>query len=149
MSAHDLLMLTKWLAIFVMFQSATLVLPAGILAYDVIMAGGSPITTDLFGPEVHATPALAWTYIQQFSGLMAFGGAAAVASQSRWWRVGAGMMFVGNALLLALMATLAYHARTAPDGIVMFAMCFGSGAPWAFAGACIGVAVSWLERARR
>lgn len=147
MSVLELRMLTKWLAVFGMFQAGTLVLVAGILAYDVIIAGGSPISTDLFGPEVHATPALVWTYIQQFAGLFAMAGASAVASQSRWWRAGAGMMVVGNLLLSWLMALLAFHARTAPDGIVMFAMCLGAGLPWSLAGAGVGAAVLWIERA--
>lgn len=147
MSARDLALLTKILSLFVMFQSGTLATVAGILAYDVIMAGGSPITTELFGPEIHATPALVWTYMQQFAALFAMAGAAAVASQSRWWRAGAGMMIVGNLILAGLMALLAYHARTAPDGIVMFAMCLGAGLPWSMAGAGIGVAVFWIERA--
>ena len=120
MSARDLALLTKVLALFVMFESATLALVAGILAYDVIVAGGSPITTNLFGPEIHATPALVWTYIQQFSALIAMAGGAAVASQSRWWRAGAGMAVVGNLLLVGLMGLLAYHARTAPDGVAPY-----------------------------
>jgi hypothetical protein len=149
MSARDLQLLSKVLALFVMFQAGTLATVAGILAYDVIMAGGSPITTELFGPEVHATPALVWTYAQQFAALFALAGAAAVASQSHWWRAGAGMMVVGNLFLAGLMGLLAYHARTAPDGIVMFAMCLGAGLPWSLAGAGIGAAVLWIERAAR
>lgn len=147
MSASELRSLTKWLAIFVMFMSGTLATVAGILSYDIIMAGGSPITPALFGPEVHATPALVWTHMQEISALIAFMGAGTVASQSNWWRLGAGMMVIGSLLLAALMALLAYHARSAPDGIVMFAMCLGAGLPWSLAGAGIGAAVFWLERA--
>lgn len=148
MSARDLQLLTKVLALFVMFEAATLATVAGILAYDVIMAGGSPITPRLFGPEVYAVPALAWTYIQQAAALVAGGGAAAVASRSEWWRIGAAMMIVGNLVLAVLMATLAYFAQFAPEGVVMFAMCLGAGLPWAIAGAGIGAAVLWIERAK-
>lgn len=147
MSASELRNLTKWLAIFVMFMSGTLATVAGILSYDIIMAGGSPITRDLFGPEVHATPALVWTHMQEIAALVAFMGAGTVASQSNWWRLGAGMILVGSLCLAALMSLLLYHARTAPDGIVMFAMCLGAGLPWSLAGVGIGVAVFWLERA--
>lgn len=147
MSARELFLLTKLLAIFAMFESATLATVAGILAYDVIMAGGSPITEELFGPEVHATPALVWTYVQQAAALLAFMGAGAVASQSRWWRAGCVLMIAGNLVLAGLMVLLAYHARTAPDGIVMFAMCLGAGLPWSLAGVGVGAGALWIERA--
>ena len=146
MSARDFSLLTKVLAIVAMFEAATLATVAGILAYDIILAGGSPITPTLFGPEVYRTPAMAWVYMQQFAALIAMAGASAIASQSDWWRVGAGMVIAGNLGLSVLMGVLAYYAQFAAEGVVMFAMCLGAGLPWSLAGAGIGAAVFWIER---
>lgn len=149
MSARDLMLVTKLLALFVMFEAGTLATVAGILSYDIIIGGGEPITAATFGPQVGAIPSLVWTHVQEIAALTAFMGAGMVASQSNWWRLGAGMIVIGNLMLAALMALLTYHSHHAPEGGLVFAMCLGAGLPWALFGAVIGGAVFWLERARK
>lgn len=140
------MLLTKVLALFVLFSSATLATVAGILAYDVVLLGGEPISPRLFGAQILSTPAMVWIYLQQGFALFAMAGASAVASRSEWWRAGAVMMITGSTGLAALMGLLAHFASAAPDGGVMFAMCLGAGLPWSLAGAGIGTAILWIER---
>lgn len=146
MSGRDLQFLTKMLALFALFTSAVLAMPAGILAYDMVILSGHPISPRLFGPRIMDTPAMAWIYIQQAFALFAMAGASAVASRSEWWRVGAIMLITGGAGLAVLMVLLAHFARAAPDGSVVFAMCLGTGLPLSLVGLSVGGAVLWIER---
>lgn len=43
---------------------------------SVVMAGGSPVTPELYGPLVYAVPALAWVAAQVFLAALAVAGAA-------------------------------------------------------------------------
>lgn len=129
---------TKVLALCILFTSCLFALVAGILAYDVIQLGGQPISPRLFGPEVAGQPAMTWIYLQQAFALWAAAGASGIASRSDWHRFSAVMMTSGSIGLAVLMGTLAHFARTAPDGIVMFAMCIGVGMPLSLAGAGVG-----------
>lgn len=129
----------KALALFVLFMDMTFAMASGIISYDVVR-GGSPITADLYGPEVHAIPALVWTSIQEKAALSGMLGAVLIASHSRWAWFGGWMALVGNVVLVALFATLASKAFGAPQGIVMFAMCAACGVFWSLACAVL----AWL-----
>lgn len=122
----------KALALFALFADMCFAMTAGVITYDVAR-GGSPITADLYGPEVHAIPALVWTSIQEKAALAGMLGAMLIASHSRWSWFGAWLGLVGNLILSGLMATLATMAYDAPQGIVMFAMCACCGVPWSLA----------------
>lgn len=145
MSARELEFLTKVLAIIVMVTGACFAAVSGILTSN-IATGGNPITPDLYGPEIHATPALVWTSLQEKAALIMMAGAMMVASHSRWWRTGAVLIFIGGAALAYLMGTLTYYAANAPQGIVMFAMCLGFGLPAAAISSGIGVAIIVIEK---
>lgn len=149
MSARDLLLISKILSLFAMFASATLATVAGILAYDVMLAGGHPISPLLFGPQIADMPGIAWIYLQQALALIGFCGAAAVASRSDWWRAGVVMMILGGGALAVLMGFLAHFASAADLGGVVFAMCLGAGLPWAALVAVIGGIVFWIERSAK
>jgi hypothetical protein len=145
MSARELEILTKALGIIVMVTGACFAAVSGILTSN-IATGGNPITPDLYGPEIYATPALVWTSLQEKAALLMMVGAMMVASGSRWWRVGAVMICLGGAGLAYLMGTLTYYAANAPQGIVIYAMCLGFGLPAAVISAGIGVAIIVIEK---
>lgn len=145
MSARDLRFLTKVLAIIVMVIGACFVAVAGILTSN-IATGGNPITPDLYGPEIYATPALVWTALQEKAALVMMAGAMMVASQSRWWLLGSVLICIGGAALAFLMGTLTYYAANAPQGIVIYAMCLGFGLPAAAISVGIGAAIIIIEK---
>lgn len=134
-------------ALFILFADMCFALTSGVITYAVI-TGGSPITPDMYGPQVHAVPALVWTSVQEKGALLGIVGAMMVASHSRWWRAGAVAALIGNILLAALMAMLAYFAHGAPQGIVMFSMCLCCGLPWSIACAICAGAILRMEDAR-
>lgn len=137
----------KALALFILFADMCFALTSGMITYAVIN-GGSPITPDLYGPQVHAVPALVWTSLQEKGALLGIVGAMMIASHSRWWRAGAAMAVAGNAGLACLMGLLAYFAQGAPQGIVMFAMCLCCGVPWSIACAISAALILRREDAR-
>lgn len=130
----------KAMALFVLFADMCFALTSGMITYSVVQ-GGSPITPDLYGPQVHAIPALVWTSLQEKGAMLGIVGAMMVASHSRWWRAGAVMIVAGNVVLAGLMGLLAWFAQGAPQGIVMFAMCLCCGLPWSTACAICGVMI--------
>ena len=79
---------------------------AGIaLAFGaVVLAGGSPVTPELYGPAVYAIPALVWVGAQVTCGAMAVVGAV------KGWPVVASIGAHGVSLVLAALATLAIMA---------------------------------------
>ena len=145
MSARELRFLSKVLALVVMALGMCFAAVSGILTSN-IMAGGSPITPDLYGPEIYATPALVWTGMQEKAALVMIVGAMLVASHSRWWMVGAVLIVLGGAALAYLMGTLVYYAAAAPQGIVIYAMCLGFGLPAALGCSAVGSGIFVIER---
>lgn len=145
MSARELEILTKALAIMALVLGACFAAVSGVLTSNII-SGGSPITPDLYGEEIYATPALVWTAMQEKAALIQMAGAMMIASHSRWWRVGAVMVTIGGAGLAYLMGTLAYYAAHAPQGIVIYAMCLGFGLPVALMSSATGVAIIIIEK---
>ena len=144
MSYRDLHLLTKVLSIIVMVVGACFASVSGIMV-DNIISGGNPITADLYGPEIYATPALVWVGAQSVAAVVMMVGAMLVASQSRWWGAGAVLIIVGGTWLSTLMITLVYYAANAPQGILIYSMCLGFGLPAAAISTAIGVAIIYLE----
>lgn len=83
---------------------------------DVAM-GGSPITPELYGPEVYAIPALTWVAIQAVSAIL--GGAGALMVSSGLARSGAALCGFGNTVLSALFLLFGMMSARAEMGALL------------------------------
>ncbi len=88
----------------------------------VVLAGGSPITPEQYGPGVYAVPALAWAGIQLTGAALGTVGAVIVAAEGRAWRLGAFACGLGNMILACLFLVFAVLSRNAPEGLLVHAM---------------------------
>ena len=93
---------------------------AGMLAMAlhfgaVVLLGGSPIGADLYGPVVHAVPALVWVAIQASGSLMAMVGAILRN------KIGGAMLLVGSVIVAILYGFFAAAASMAAQGVLLHA----------------------------
>lgn len=96
-----------------------------------VARGGSPITPELYGPSVHAIPALAWVTMQ------IFGSALSVIGLLSGGRFGAALALVGGVVSGFMYAALAVMASEAAEATLLRSGAMFSYAPISIAGACL------------
>lgn len=82
---------------------------------SVVVAGGSPITPEVYGPMVYAIPALAWVSLQAGASLIGLSGVLLKG------RLRAAAYLLGAIILLTLFSAFAIMAQSAPQGSVLAA----------------------------
>lgn len=99
----------------------------------VTLAGGSPMTPEVYGPAVYAVPALAWAGGQAGAELLAALGAALRG------RAGAVMLILSGCFILPTYGFLAAVANLTGEGVIVAAACLYLTMPFSVFSIVVGI----------